>query len=228
MTETIDPAVFEAEFDRLWRVYEQQGMTKTVGFGERPAVVSVDLVKGFTDPRAPMGLQSFGDVVAPSRRVLDAARDAGAMVVLVGSAYDPDFREAGAWERKVTHAGLVHGTEWIEFDEGLGRRDGDDVVYKRYPSGFFGTDLQSRLSSRGIDTVIVTGAATSGCVRATAVDAVQHGFRVAVVADAVGDRERLPHLASLFDLGTKYADVVTSDAVISYLQGLGDPPIARS
>jgi nicotinamidase-related amidase len=167
-----------------------------------------------------MGLQSFGDVVAASRPVLDAARDAGAMVVLVGSAYDADFREAGAWELKVTHAGLVHGSDWIEFDEGLGRSPSDDVVYKRYASSFFGTDLQSRLVSRGVDTVIVTGAATSGCVRATAVDALQHGFRVAVVADAVGDRERLPHLASLFDLGTKYADVVTADEVIRYLRGL--------
>ena len=214
----MDP--IEAEFERLRSVYAEQGMTKTVGFGERPAVVSVDLVKGFTDPRAPMGLQSFGDVVAPSRRVLDAARVAGAMVVLVGSAYDPEFREAGAWERKVTHAGLVHGSDGLAFDDGLGQVPDDDVVYKRYPSSFFGTDLQSRLVSRGIDTVIVTGAATSGCVRATAVDAVQYGFRVAVVEDAVGDRERLPHLASLFDMETKYADVVSSDAVIEYLQGL--------
>jgi nicotinamidase-related amidase len=210
-------SVIEEEFERLRRVYIEQGMLKRIGFGERPAVVCVDLVKGFTDPAAPMGLQSFGEVVAPTRRVLDAARAAGVPVVLVGSEYDPDFRDAGAWERKVTHAGIVRGSEWVEFDEGLGRRDSDHVVYKQYPSSFFATDLQSRLVNLGVDTVIVTGAATSGCVRATAVDAVQHGFRVAVVRDAVGDRELLPHLASLFDLDTKYADVVDADAVIAYL-----------
>ena len=95
-----------------------------------------------------MGLQAFGDVVAPSRRLLDVARATNAMVVLVGSTYDAEFREAGAWERKITHTGLVHGSEWVEFDEGLGQCAGDDVVYKRYPSSFFGTDLQSRLVSR--------------------------------------------------------------------------------
>ena len=208
---------FEAEFERLRERYMEQGMSKTIGFGARPAVVSVDLVKGFTDPSAPMGLAEFGAVVAPSRRILDAAREAGVTVVLVGSAYDAQFLEAGAWELKVTHAGLVHGSEWVDFDGGLGQRATDHVVYKRYASGFFGTDLQSRLVSLGVDTVIVTGAATSGCVRATAVDALQHGFRVAVVRDAVGDRELVPHLASLFDLGTKYADLVDSDEVIRYL-----------
>jgi nicotinamidase-related amidase len=164
-----------------------------------------------------MGLRSFGDVVAPSRRVLDAARVAGVPVVLVGSEYDPDFRDAGAWERKVTHAGIVRGSDWVSFDEGLGQLDSDHVVYKRYASSFFATDLASRLVNLGVDTVIVTGAATSGCVRATAVDALQHGFRVAVVREAVGDRELIPHLASLFDLDTKYADVVDVEAVINYL-----------
>lgn len=207
----------EAEFERLWKVYQQQGMVKQAGFGMRPAVLCVDLVRGFTDPASPMGLEAFGDVVAPSRTVLDAARRAGVPVVLVGSGYDPEFREAGSWERKVTHAGLVHGSEWVEFDEGLGQVPRDMVVVKRYASGFFGTDLLSRLVSQQVDTVLVTGAATSGCVRATAVDAVQHGFRVAVVQGAVGDRERLPHLASLFDLGTKYADLVTVDEAAAYL-----------
>ena len=220
MHDTAGRALVEEEFERLRKVYEEQAMGKVIGFGERPAVVCVDLVKGFTDPRAPMGLQAFGDVVAPSRRVLDAARSANVPVVLVGSEYDPDFRDAGAWERKVTHAGIVRGSEWVAFDDGLGQRPADHVVYKRYASSFFATDLQSRLVNLAVDTVIVTGAATSGCVRATAVDALQHGFRVTVVRDAVGDRELIPHLASLFDLDTKYADVVDADAVIRYLESV--------
>jgi len=210
-----------AEFTRLRCVYEQQGMVKSVGFGERPAVICVDLITGFTDPQAPMGLASFGAVVPAARRVLDAARRAGTLVVLVGSTYDPDFREAGAWERKVTHSGLVHGSHWVEFDPGLGQTPSDHVVYKRYPSAFFGTDLASRLVAERIDTVIAIGAATSGCIRASVVDAVSLGFRVAVVEEAVGDRERLPHLANLFDLGTKYADVVTMEQVLAYLDGPG-------
>jgi len=210
-----------AEFARLRRVYEEQGMVKTVGFGRRPAVVCTDLIRGFTDPAAPMGLASFGAVVPAARRVLDGARRAGALVALVGSTYDPEFREAGAWERKVTHSGLVHGSEWIEFDDGLDQAPSDQVVYKRYPSSFFGTDLASRLVSEQIDTVIAIGAATSGCIRATVVDAVSLGFRVAVVEDAVGDRELLPHLANLFDMGTKYADIVTVDQVLAYLEGVG-------
>jgi nicotinamidase-related amidase len=213
-------SVIEEAFERLRLLYIEQGMVKRSGFGERPAVVCVDLVRGFTDAAAPMGLQSFGDVVAPCRRVLEAARAAGVPVVLVGSEYDPDFRDAGAWERKVTHAGIVRGSEWVDFDEGLGQRDSDHVVYKRYASSFFATDLASRLVNLAVDTVIVTGAATSGCVRATAVDALQHGFRVAVVRDAVGDRELIPHLASLFDLDTKYADVVEAEAVMGYLESL--------
>jgi nicotinamidase-related amidase len=212
--------LIEEEYDRLRTVYREQGMVKRIGFGARPAVVSVDLVRGFTDPRAPMGLQAFGDVVASSRRVLDAARAARVPVVLVGSEYDHDFRDAGAWERKVTHAGIVRGSEWVAFDEGLGQLPSDHIVYKRYASGFFATDLQSRLVNLSVDTVIVTGAATSGCVRATTVDALQHGFRVSVVRDAVGDRELLPHLASLFDLETKYADVIEAEEAISYLKNL--------
>jgi len=209
-----------AEFTRLRRVYEAQGMVKTVGFGERPAVVCTDLIRGFTDPTAPMGLSSFGAVVPAARRVLDGARAAGILVTLVGSTYDPEFREAGAWERKVTHSGLIHGSAWIEFDEGLGQVPTDQVVYKRYPSSFFGTDLASRLVSQQIDTILAIGVATSGCVRATVVDAVSLGFRVAVVEDAVGDRELLPHHANLFDMGTKYADIVTTDHVLAYLGDL--------
>lgn len=222
MTEEAHPVdAIAAEFTRLRGVYEQQGMVKTVGFGERPAVICIDLISGFTDPEAPMGLGSFGSIVPAARRVLDAARRARVLVVLVGSTYDPDFREAGAWERKVTHSGLVHGSDWIEFDEGLGQTPGDQVVYKRYPSAFFGTDLASRLVAERIDTVIAIGAATSGCIRASVVDAVSLGFRVAVVEDAVGDRERLPHLANLFDMSTKYADVVAIDQVLVYLEGAG-------
>lgn len=214
-----EPAnAIEAEFLRLRAVYDGQGWAKTVGYGHTPAVISVDMNKGFTDPASPMGLDAYGAVAAASRPVLEAARDTGALVVLVGSSYDPEFKEAGAWERKVTHRGLVHGSTWAEFDDRLGHVPHDHVVIKRYASAFFGTDLLSRLVSNGVDTIVLTGAATSGCIRATAVDGVQNGFRVMVVEDAVGDRERLPHLASLFDLGTKYADVVSSADVIHYLR----------
>lgn len=215
-----DPALVDAvagEFERLRQLYASQGMAKDAGLGDRPAVLSIDLNTGFTDPDAPMGIESLAAIASASRPVLDAARDAGLPVILVGSSYDADFVEAGAWERKVTHAGLTHGSRWVEFDDRLGRTTSDQVVTKRYPSGFAGTDLVSRLVSSQVDTVILTGAATSGCIRATAVDAVGLGFRVAVVTDAVGDRQPLAHLASLFDVGTKYADLITAREAVDYL-----------
>jgi nicotinamidase-related amidase len=195
------------------------GFAKRAGFGRNPAVVAVDLIKGFTAPRCSQGTALFDPAVLASRALLDVARERSVPVVLIGSAYDRAGREGGAWERKLSHHDLFHGTEWVEFDERLGQTDGDQVIYKHYPSAFFATDLASRLVSQGIDTVLITGVSTSGCIRATAVDACCHGFRSIVVADAVADRSPLPHVANLFDIEMKYGDVVSLAEAIAYLEG---------
>jgi maleamate amidohydrolase len=134
-------------------------------------------------------------------------------------AYDAGLQDAGVWIRKIpSNHLLVEGSEWVEVDERLGRRDSEGVLVKKYASCFFGTDLASRLMSRRIDTLLVTGCTTSGCVRATVVDACSYGFHTIVVEEAVGDRAELPHHASLFDMDAKYGDVVTLDDATAYLE----------
>jgi maleamate amidohydrolase len=213
-------------YDGLAQRMRTKGFAKRIGFGSRPAVVVIDLIKGFTDPNAPMGSVDFDNAVAGTRKVLDGARQVGIPVFLVTSAYDQALLEAGAWELKVDHDGIFHGSHWIEFDPRLGQLPTDQVVVKKYPSCFFGTDLASRMVAQQVDTVIVTGASTSGCVRATAVDACCSGFRTIVVEDAVGDRFLLPHRSNLFDIEMKYGDVVTIAETLAYLKTIDRPRIS--
>ncbi|MBV9971043.1 MAG: isochorismatase family protein [Xanthobacteraceae bacterium] len=194
----------------------ERGFAKTVGFGVSPAVLVVDLIKAFTDPRFPTAVDD-PEMLASTRTLLDAARRAGVPTVLVGSAYEPAKRDAGVWERKLSHDGIEEGTDAVEFDERLGRDEQDMVVWKKYPSCFFGTDLASRLVALRVDTVVLAGASTSGCIRASAVDACSSGFRTIVVREAVADRFPLPHIANLFDIECKYGDVVDLATAVQQL-----------
>lgn len=206
-------------YEDLTEMMRSRGFARRVGFGERPAVLVVDLIRAFTDPR----FQSAVDdpsMMAATRALLDAARESGAATVLVGSSYEPMRRDAGVWERKLSHDGMEEGSEGVEFDERLGQVGEDMVVWKKYPSCFFGTDLASRLVAQRIDTVLIAGASTSGCIRASAVDACSSGFRTIVVREAVADRSPLPHIANLFDIEMKYGDVVELTDAVAYLRGL--------
>jgi nicotinamidase-related amidase len=216
------------ELDRLAREHlaelherlSARGFAGRVGFGSRPAVLVVDLIRGFTDERSPLA-SNLDSQVINTRRIVEAARETGAPVVMSTVSYDEALDEAGLWSLKVpNNEWLVEGSEWVELDERLGRRPSDMLLVKKYASCFFGTDLVSRLVSRGVDTLIITGCTTSGCVRASAVDACSYGFHTIVVEDAVGDRAPLSHLTCLFDMDAKYADVVTTDAVVPYLESV--------
>ena len=216
------------ELDRLAREHlaelhdtlAARGFAGRVGYGSRPAVLVVDLIRGFTDERCPLA-SNLDREVESTRRILEAARAAGAVVVMSTSYYDEALEEAGLWSLKVPSSEwLIEGSEWVEVDERLGRAPGDMLLVKKYASCFFGTDLVSRLVSRGIDTLIITGCTTSGCVRASAVDACSFGLHTIVVEDAVGDRAPLSHLTSLFDIDAKYGDVTTTDAVIEYVESV--------
>jgi maleamate amidohydrolase len=199
-----------------------RGFGGRMGFGERPAVLVVDLIRGFTDERCPLA-SNLDAQVANTRRILEAARAAGAPVILSTVSYDTGLQEAGRWQLKVpNNEWLVEGSEWVEVDERLQRQPGDMLLVKKYASCFFGTDLVSRLTSRGVDTLIITGCTTSGCVRASAVDACSNGLHTIVVEDAVGDRAPLSHMTSLFDIDAKYGDVVTTDAVVQHLAAARD------
>jgi maleamate amidohydrolase len=217
-----------ADLDRLAREHlaelhetlSARGFAGRMGYGSRPAVLVVDLIRGFTDERCPLA-SDLDTQVANTRRILEVAREAGAVVVMSTVHYDEALDEAGLWSLKVpSNEWLIEGTEWVQIDERLERRPGDMLLVKKYASCFFGTDLVSRLVSRGIDTLIITGCTTSGCVRASAVDSCSYGFHTIVVEDAVGDRAPLSHLTCLFDIDAKYGDVTTTDAVVGYLQSL--------
>jgi nicotinamidase-related amidase len=132
--------------------------------------------------------------------------------------YEPGFADAGVWARKQRALlSLLRGTDATELDPRLERRPGEPILEKKYASAFFGTDLVSRLNAASIDTVVIVGATTSGCVRASAVDALQYGYRPMVVREAVGDRARAAHDQSLFDLDQKYADVVGVEEACEHL-----------
>nr|MDP9461839.1 isochorismatase family protein [Actinomycetota bacterium] len=182
-----------AEYARLREEFRAKGFGRRVGFGERPALLAVDFITGFTDQRSPLA----GDLdtqLAATNRLLEPARAAGIPVIFSTVAYDPELQEAGIWIRKIpSNSWLVEGSEWVEIDERLEQRPHETTLVKKYASCFFGTDLAARLVSRRIDTLIVTGCTTSGCVRATVVDACSFGFHTIVVEDAVGDRAALPH-----------------------------------
>jgi nicotinamidase-related amidase len=191
------------------------------GFGSRPAVVVVDLVEGFTDPESPLGAD-LDEVVVSTRELLDVARSAGAPVVFTTVVYDEaNERAAAVFIRKVPALRVLRpGSRWIEVDARLGRRDDEPLLAKAFASAFFGTPLASIL--RGFDTLVICGASTSGCIRATAVDAVQHGLAPIVPRECVGDRWPAAHAANLFDIDAKYGDVVPlSEAVRGLREAAG-------
>lgn len=199
--------------------FKERGFGRTIGFGERPAVIVIDLIGAFTNQDLPLGADLDG-VIKETQRILDTARTADVPIFFSTVAYEEkDFRDAGIWAMKQTGVMTLRaGTPEVEVDARLGKRPEEPVIVKKYASLFFGTDFITRLQTLQTDTLILTGCTTSGCVRATAVDGLQYGFRVMVVKEAVGDRAPLPHEQSLFDLHAKYADVVSVDDTISYLE----------
>jgi maleamate amidohydrolase len=202
--------------------FRQRGFGLRLGFGERPALIVIDMVQGFTDPGMPLGSNLDREIEA-QKPLLAVAHERGIPVIFSTVMYhEADIRDAGIWGLKQKGAlTLTAGSETVKVDPRLGMRPDDSLLVKRYASCFFGTDLVPRLTSRCVDTLIITGCTTSGCVRATAVDAVQNGFRPMVVREAVGDRSAAAHAQSLFDLDAKYADVVSLDETLQYLKTVG-------
>jgi maleamate amidohydrolase len=186
------------------------------GFGERPAVVVVDLCLGFTDPESPLACE-MGGVIDSTRELLDTARAGSIPVFFTTVAYD-EAGEAAAhvFLRKVPALSILRpGSRWVEIDERLGRRDGEPVLAKAFASAFFATPFAAMLAGR--DTLVVCGASTSGCVRATVVDAMQYGLAPVVVRECVGDRSARAHEQALEDISGRYGDVLGVGEVIAAL-----------
>jgi len=202
--------------------FRQRGFGLRIGFGERPALIVIDMVKAFTNPEMMLGANLDAELAAINP-LLGVAHERGIPVIFSTVIYhDADFRDAGIWALKQKGvATLQAGTDGVEVDPRLDFHSTDSLLVKKYASCFFGTDLVSRLMSRQVDTLVITGCTTSGCVRATAVDAVQTGLRPMVVREAVGDRSEAAHVQSLFDLDAKYADVVSLEETLHYLRTIG-------
>jgi maleamate amidohydrolase len=203
--------------DETHHIYERAGIGHRICRGNRPGVLVVDFSAGFTDPRYPTGADLSVEVTE-TRRLLDVARDRGRPVYFTTIAYGPGLRDGGVWLQKMPGLGsLVAGTPPVALNERLDRRADEPLIVKKGASAFFGTNLAALLAADGIDTLIVCGATTSGCVRASVVDAVQSGFPVLVPRECVGDRAAAPHDANLFDIDAKYGDVVSVEDALGYL-----------
>jgi nicotinamidase-related amidase len=191
------------------------------GLGERPALVVVDISVGFTDPESPLACD-LEHVVDAIGLLVAAARRADVPVVYTTVAYDEEGkRRAAAFIEKVPALmTLEAGSRWVEIDPRIAPQPGEPVLRKLHASAFFETELAGLLAAAGCDSVIVAGASTSGCVRATAVDALQHGYRTVVPREAVGDRNADAHEANLYDIDAKYGDVVPLAETLAQLEEL--------
>ena len=193
----------------------------TVGFGSKPAVVVIDFTLAYTTPGSAFFAEGVVRAVRDTVPLLAAARAAGVPVIHTKVLYHPSGADGGWFVRKVPALRkLVPGEPLAEIDPAVAPLPDEVVIVKQYPSPFFGTPLAPMLTALGVDTLILAGCSTSGCVRAGALDGVQHGYRVVVPRECVGDRHDGPHDANLFDIHAKYGDVVGRDQVIAYLSGL--------
>lgn len=198
------------------QLFAERGFGLTMGSGDSPCLVVVDVQRGFTDPGRPLG-SDMGSEIAQINKVITLCREQEWPVIFTRIAYSDDRAiSRSVWAQKISGLRTLRAdADSVEVDARLKRSDTDDVITKEGASAFFGTELVARLNALGCDSVIVTGCSTSGCVRATVVDAIQHGYRPLVLADAAGDRSTVAHQQALTDMRHKYADVELTDAFVA-------------
>jgi maleamate amidohydrolase len=190
-------------------------------FGQRPALLIVDFVIAYLDKSSPL-YAAAEEALASNERLLSVARIAGVPVIFTNVVYNPEGSDGGLFYQKIPALHVfVEGSPLGKFPRTLMPRGDELVISKQYASAFFRTPLETALRAEGIDTLLITGMSTSGCVRATALDALQHGFAPFVVADACGDRHPAPHAANLFDLQAKYAEVISEADACAFIQAVG-------
>jgi nicotinamidase-related amidase len=206
--------------DETREIYERARLGQSVTLGARPAVLVVDFSRGFTDPESTMGSELTREVEA-TNRLLAAAREREIPVIFTTIGFEPNLKDGSLWLEKAPGLGeLIIGSKWVEIDPRLERRDEETVILKKGASAFFGTNLPSILVSQGVDTIIMCGATTSGCIRATAIDLLQYGYPTLVPRECVGDRAQAPHEANLVDIQAKYADVVSVEDALTYIESV--------
>jgi maleamate amidohydrolase len=206
-------------------IYRKQGLGQTIGFGERPALLIIDMQNDFCDPDAPSTLYpSILTTFEPIEALCAAARAKRVPIIYTQGLVAADGSSAGLWRFKMKHHGLgsvqIEGSRGAEIVDALKPEPGDRLIRKWRPSAFFRTDLEVFLTVQGIDTLLLAGTSLSGCVRATATDAFMRDIRPMIVKEAVADRSPSVFEANLFDLHQKYADAVSLQECLAYLNGL--------
>ena len=193
-----------------------------LGFGEKSAIIVIDLLQGYTTEGSALYAPGVVECVKEMPELLDAARAKGVPIIHTRVLYTaPNYEDGGVWIKKApVLRDLVEGNPYAEFCEEVVPKPGEPIIVKQYASAFFGTSLVATLNGLRVDTLIITGCTTSGCIRATAVDAVQHGYRPICVKECIGDRHDGPHEANLFDINAKYGDVISKEETLEYLNGL--------
>jgi maleamate amidohydrolase len=213
-----------ADDETLTDNYARGGFLRRLEFGRRPALLLIDLVNAYFLPGSPLyGGAGCRAALAGAIELLGAARAAAIPIVHTNVAYQPGGRDGGVFMRKLPALAVFESgrqPEYAAFAAGVAPQPGETLITKQYASAFFATSLASTLTALGVDTLLIGGVSTSGCVRATAVDCCQHGFVPLVVREAVGDRAAAPHEANLFDLSAKYAEVIDLAAARAYLGAL--------
>jgi len=210
------------EYREIYSQYREKGLAGRVGFGKRPCLLIVDMIRAFTDGKSPLAGQ-FDEEISTIKRLISVSREREIPIIFSTVEYDSNLHGTELWIKKIPSLKLlVEGTKWVIPDERFKKRDSEIVLVKKYASCFFGTELMSYLMSQGLDTLVVTGCTTSGCVRATVIDSCSFGLHTIIAEDGVGDRAELPHVANLFDMDSKYGDVMKTDAIIDILNELND------
>lgn len=201
-------------------LYEARGFGGRVGFGRKPAVVVIDLAESWLDESSPLGSRHLAGVLDNTVRVLATARKSGHPVFFTTMAYE-ETDVSGPLGRKLLHASagksLEAGSSRVDLDPRLERRPNEPLIVKPRASAFWGTAFDSHLFAHGVDTLIITGCSTSGCIRATAESAHNLNLHPIIVREAVGDRSPVAHEANLTDIDLRYGDVVGLAEVEKYL-----------
>lgn len=210
MTETLD-----ANYARAGYHARQQ-------WGARPALLLVDFAHAYFDEASPLhGGEGCRTALAHARRLAEGARAAGIPVIFTEVVYQPGGADGGAFYAKVPALACFEaGRETQKLAEGLDRLPGELMISKQYPSAFFATSLAATLRWMKTDTLVIGGLTTSGCVRATCIDSISHGFVTLIAEEACGDRAEGPHRANLFDMSAKYADLVSTEEALAWFAGL--------
>ncbi len=217
--------VFSADSE----LYRGRGFMRRIGFGERPALVNIDLANAWTREGNPFTCDGMDVIIPGVQRLLAAARARSIPVVFTTTAYavtEGPNSDMGLWHHKIPVEALRLGTDAVAIDERIAPEAGEQVIVKKFASAFFGTNLASFLRAAGVDTVIITGVTMAGCVRHTTEDALGYGFRPVVVRECVGDRVAGVVEWNLFDIDAKFGDVESLETVLDYLSTV--EPAARA